>query len=413
MTTVHRNIVGYLYSLSGSTPPPQDPPGAVSPPVVGAQGGGNFEPECVLIVETPAVFTGATSVSYRFYREGVAVGASGDATLTYQTSEFDHDVSYTVRATGTNSAGETVSESEPVIIESPDIYLRTDIKTWTADPQWVYSLSFPFAENPIRLRIDSGPNWTPGTYTVDGFIAGFDVGPPDGVVNLVHLTAVPASVTPAINGVGRPSPKDLYIAEGDSLTTGVGATSSSFAYPVQMLPLLDPAQIYQQINIGESARTLQDMIDDIETEVLPIYDPVLYRNIILGCWGGTNDLFYFAQGNPIGADGADAYARYITYCQTLRSFIPDIPVVISTPTPRQDLPDAPSQAIYDAERAIFIGLLAADHSFADALIRPDLDARLSDPTNLTWYNADKVHGTNAFYEVMAELFQPAVDDLFS
>jgi hypothetical protein len=390
-----------------------DPPIVVSPPVIGVDGGGDFEPGCVLEVGVPAVFTGEDSVSYRFYRAGVAVGSSGPAASTYTTSVLDEGISYTVRATASNAGGDTISESDPVVLTGPNPYLRNDLETWTADARWFFSRLDPLTENPVRMTITGGSGWTPGTYETDNFIINFDLGGGD-FVNLVHMVASgpAAAAAGATGGIGRPTARDRIIAEGDSITVGVGASSSSFSYPNQLLPLLDDANIYDAPNIGESARTLADMIDDVETELLPLYDLVLCKRIVLSVWGGTNDLFYFAQGNPDGTDGAGAYARYITYCETVRGFIPEIPIIIFTPTPRMDLPDAPSQAIYDAERAVFISLLRADHSFADGFVDPAADSRFDDPTDTDWY-PDLVHGTNLFYATVAELTQPVADALFA
>ena len=125
------------------------------------------------------------------------------------------------------------------------------------------------------------------------------------------------------------------------------------------------------------------------------------RNV-LTVWGGVNDALVGGQ------TAATIYANLADYCNTRRAA--GWRVVICTEIDAQGaLQNAAGWhgTIWPALNA----LIMADHSFADAVVDLGADARLADATNVTYFNADKVHLIEAGYDVVASLAGPVLATL--
>jgi lysophospholipase L1-like esterase len=113
------------------------------------------------------------------------------------------------------------------------------------------------------------------------------------------------------------------------------------------------------------------------------------------CWGGTNDLYF-------GATGAELIALAQTWLTARKSA--GWKVVSFTMTPRSN---GPTPATFEEHRQTFNTWLRANWAtYAHAIVDLGADARIGDDgdeTDLTYYNADRVHMSDAGYAVVAEL----------
>lgn len=178
----------------------------------------------------------------------------------------------------------------------------------------------------------------------------------------------------------------LLFFEGDSRTKG-----TTSPYPTQMMARSEiVAKNYGWSNIGVSGQTVADMSADAATQVDAQRRAVLGRNIV-AVWGGVNDA-------AAGADAATIYARLKSYWAGRR--LAGYRVIACTEIDAQDASrNAVSwhSTLYPALNT----LIKSDPSLYDALADLGADARLQDATNLTYFNADKVHLTDAGYGVVA------------
>ena len=97
----------------------------------------------------------------------------------------------------------------------------TDIKTWTSDPHFIYSVAHPFYGNLVgrTITITAATGWTPGNYIVSGYNGPTATGGADGTQNMIVLYAYPAASSGATTG-GQGSAVLTYATAGAAVTNG-------------------------------------------------------------------------------------------------------------------------------------------------------------------------------------------------
>ena len=183
----------------------------------------------------------------------------------------------------------------------------------------------------------------------------------------------------------------FVVFDGNSMTDGLYST-----YPTKVVATIG----WLNVNIGVSGQTTQGMLTRAAAYVDAEYDAVAHSLNVVVAWEGTNDL-------KLGATAQEAYDNLVTYCQGRRAV--GFKVVILTLLPRQDsgLP-----VDYETSRVTVNTNIRANWStFSDALADVDDDVRLQDPTNTTYFNADKVHLVAAGDAVVAGIVAPVMESL--
>jgi lysophospholipase L1-like esterase len=192
------------------------------------------------------------------------------------------------------------------------------------------------------------------------------------------------------------------VCEGDSLTVGNGIAAWS-TYPLQFALLYTDNRMVSVVNVATAGNKLSDIASQAATEVDACYDVRKGDNITV-VWCGTNSMYLGESGD---FSGATAYGLLVTYCQDRQAA--GEKVVVVNCLPRQNVG---TPAGFEAQRVIFNASIAANWAtFADALADVAADARLSDPTDGTYFDADKVHLIAAGNAVIASIVKAAVDSL--
>lgn len=192
----------------------------------------------------------------------------------------------------------------------------------------------------------------------------------------------------------------LYlVAEGDSLTSGFGASGFG-VYPLQLALLYPPSRMVSVMNFGAVGDTIAGLTAEAAAEVTPVYDS--RKNPVLLVWIGTNDIYN-------GGTPAAVYADLVTYCAARRA-AGYTRIVTFTLLPRSA---AGTPAGFEADRLTFNANVRANYlTYADALADVALDARIGISgceLDTTYYNADKIHLNSTGYGVVAAIAKPAVD----
>jgi lysophospholipase L1-like esterase len=209
---------------------------------------------------------------------------------------------------------------------------------------------------------------------------------------------------------GGGSPTFQIIAEGDSLTSGQGATPDPAhgSYPVQLVGLL--GSTYTETNLGLSGRYISDISAAASTEIYPLYSNSYIRQHLL-TWIGTNDLAIH------GDSAATVYANYVALLRAMAAQAQSVGVKVYiyafTVLPR----NTSGQAVgFEAARQTFNTSVRSNyHDFADALIDVGNDATIGGATaysNATYYSgSDFTHLTTDGYAIVASLAQSAINGL--
>lgn len=182
---------------------------------------------------------------------------------------------------------------------------------------------------------------------------------------------------------------------GNSLTAGSNASSFDMYYPTQCLRLLRSGEPFR--NFGTPSQTTPEMATAAATEVDPLYDSK--RSCIVLAWEGLNDLF---SG---GATAAQACANLQSYYVARRGkgFIVIAATII-------DCQNAGRPGSFDADRATVNAYLRNNYlSFAHALADFALVPELSDATDTTYFQADKIHLQDAGYALVATTAKTAIE----
>ena len=116
---------------------------------------------------------------------------------------------------------------------------------------------------------------------------------------------------------------------------------------------------------------------------------------IVAIWQGTNDIQGYSK------TGQNVYDAVKAYCQTCQAG--GVQTIVA------NLPELPSP--YDTEAQAFNTLLAADSSFADAVV--DLRSVFPDYSDLTYHDGSLVHYNDVGNAMAAAAFQSALDTLLA
>lgn len=179
---------------------------------------------------------------------------------------------------------------------------------------------------------------------------------------------------------------------GDSIPRGFGlATPATQCFPAQTLALDNRAE-YR--NSAVDATTIADAQAAIGTQVTPYIIPGW--NNVGTPFIGTNSLFF-------GATGADAYAEYVTYCNSIRAAGVNRVIACNI----LDRTEVGTPVDFNAQRAVFNGLVAANWpTFADAFF--DASAVLPDSTDLADFQAGGTHPNATGAGKLASVLQPII-----
>lgn len=202
------------------------------------------------------------------------------------------------------------------------------------------------------------------------------------------------------SGSAPPPPDPTYsvylngriVCDGNSLTLG-GYDSSP--YPSQLSTLINAQTTGVTVyNKGVNAQDTLDMIADAASDIDSLYTGA--AACLVMAWEVGNDL-YFNDGNV-----ALAMENIETYCLGRRAagFKVFLLGIMDRQQPTLTQTEAEYKASIDAANS---AMRANWSTFADAFVDLAVDSRLADASNLTYFNADKVHLKNAGCAVVAEL----------
>lgn len=221
-----------------------------------------------------------------------------------------------------------------------------------------------------------------------------------GALSATEIEAIDAAIRAnmvATGGYLKIGAGTLY---GNSLTFGTGASNqATTSYPAQLQGLYDSTVFI--MNQGVAGRSTTDIINNIDTSTpyrVASQYPANKRVAIL--WELRNDL-------ATGLTGSQAVDNYQTCCVKLRALGFDKVLVGNMIYDGSG--GTTTQQRIDANTA----LASRWSSFADGLIDFVADTRLQNPNDTTYYNADKLHLTDAGYAVVAAIAKPALDAAFA
>lgn len=186
------------------------------------------------------------------------------------------------------------------------------------------------------------------------------------------------------------------IFDGDSMTTGVGA---SVSYPQQTLDTMGAGWIFA--NYGAPGQQLTAMIADAATQIDTKYSAAYDKNIVV-LWGGTNDLYY-------GASAATTYSRFVSYCQARQAAGWKVVALTILPRSNEGTPES-----FESDRqTVNTNIRANWATFADALADVAANTTIGDAgdeLNTTYY-FDKVHMKDAGYAIVSGIVVTAINGL--
>lgn len=193
--------------------------------------------------------------------------------------------------------------------------------------------------------------------------------------------------------------RSVLVADGNSLTQGVGATPGVDDYVTQLLALIGGANYWRSFNYGVPGQGTPAMTADAVAQV-----DLQVRNFarkICIAWEITNDLVVN------GATDVTGYNNFVTYCQGRRAA--GFKVIALTVLPRNNF----TAQMITYKNAINTNIRANWATFADALVDVAADSRIGDDgdENDSTYYFDGIHLKAAGYTIIANLAKPAVDAL--
>lgn len=190
------------------------------------------------------------------------------------------------------------------------------------------------------------------------------------------------------------------VTDGNSLTSGTQASTPEVTGypPVLMRDALIASQASHPLaywsvkSTGVSGATTTTRTSVFNTEVQPLYNIAYAKNIVV-FFEAVND---FVTNN---ASVAQALANYVAYVHQAR--VNGWTVLLCTTPPTTNTGNNANTRV-----PAFNTLLRAAPTLTDLpLVDLAANASLSDPTNLTFFNADGLHLTDAGYAVLAGLVQ--------
>ncbi len=190
------------------------------------------------------------------------------------------------------------------------------------------------------------------------------------------------------------------VGAGNSMMAGTGASNKYKIVTYRVFTKLANPALYEGFfNLGIVNQTTVDIINLFPTKDYYYYDSSKGMNIYVP-FEVTNDLFF-------GASAATAYANYVTLCGLARAR--GFKIVAMTCLPRSNVGTPGS---FEADRQTVNTSIRNNYaSFADALADVGADTTIGDAgdeLNLTYYQSDKVHMTDAGYDIVAEYVKVAI-----
>lgn len=153
------------------------------------------------------------------------------------------------------------------------------------------------------------------------------------------------------------------------------------------------------VSWAESANTQTLMNEDIPDHILPF---LRYDDIIV-LWEGTNDLRF----NVLS--GADGFQNVVDYSEIVRPA--GAKLVFCTITARDfSLDDADLMDRIDDYNTLARANQSYFDAFCDLAGDPVFDTK-ADASNATYYDADKLHFTQAGYDKVVELLSPVIETI--
>lgn len=191
----------------------------------------------------------------------------------------------------------------------------------------------------------------------------------------------------------------LVVADGNSLTSGIGGTGG-ITWPLLANGLLADASVKNVVvNKGVSGQNTPQMQADAATDIDPLLGVVASKKVLVA-WELYNDI------NSGGATVTTAVDHLEAYCLARRVAGWEKIIVCNTLNEKLSVAwTAGTQAAVNAELASrYVG-------FADALVDLAAITELQDNTNTTYWSADQVHLVNAGYALVAAAIQTAVQSV--
>lgn len=182
--------------------------------------------------------------------------------------------------------------------------------------------------------------------------------------------------------------KGFIVYDGDSRTQGT--TSPYPTQAAQVAGLL--AKRYGFQNIGVSGQTVLQMSSDAASQIGALYRDY-WPTVAVG-WGGVND-------GHAGFDAATIWSRLQTWAGIVRGL--GCKVVLCTEIDDQGAAGNAVNWHSTIWPALNTLIRAGWAAVADGLADLGADSRLQDAANTTYFNADKLHLTDAGYGVVAGL----------
>lgn len=182
-----------------------------------------------------------------------------------------------------------------------------------------------------------------------------------------------------------------FVCDGDSLTAGSGSTGGN-TYPKQLADkfLADDSARCIYSAFGVAGQTLTQMESDAATQIDVLKD-TLQDTLI--CWGGVNDL-----GTEPATTKETVYARYLTYCTNRKAAGWKVYALTML------VQGYYARATYEADRLWINNKIRTELSLVvDGIVDVASDARLSDYTDLTYFDDDLIHLNNTGYGVVKDL----------
>lgn len=194
--------------------------------------------------------------------------------------------------------------------------------------------------------------------------------------------------------------------EGDSLTKGyplTGAPDNADTYPNQLATALESSTgiTWNATNVAEVAEQTSTMLSQQADQVLQIRDEWRAHDIFV-LWAGTNNIAADATG---GTAITSTLSDITDMCQN--AFDAGFVTYVLNMIPREDNDNVNPQ--FETDRASFNSGLAAAVSGLATVVDVAAATELSDPTNTTYFQSDKVHLKAAGNAIVAAAVQAAIE----
>jgi len=349
------------------------------------QRGGGFTTQNGLADAVVATPTTGETITHRAdgLIEFTWTAATGE-TLDIMFRRTDDDNCWIVRC---SQAGSTYKLIEKV--SGTETERRTAAQTFTNGT--VYRIVIMFDAQTIGAWVNNVRGWSIWTTAATGMnattakVTGFATG--------TNFIAWPGYVNPDTGSAVTP---DLIVFDGDSLTSGTGAT---ITYPDRLMSKLQGYAT--RLNFGVGGATWSDLSSDAATQVDALYNSSTHARNVCVVWCGTNSL-------GAGLTAAQVITAMESYCNARRAA--GWSVVVLTLLPRGD---ASKPANFEENRQIINAHMRANYaSFATALADVAGDTRIGDAgceNDTNYFSADKLHLVDGGYEIVAQIAKFAVD----